>query len=288
MTTATALPATGDIHAARLTRTLRAQKGAWSANAAANRGRAHGWVQSLWLDVGVKTGVLIAAGPSLAESIEDIRALDRRTHEIVAVDMALGYLLANGIVPDYVICADSSAEIARTLEVPGIPEALPLLASVTVSPATGAAWRGPIYWFCMSSNVFDRDLNEWMQREHAAASKVPSFLVPGGNVGSLGLSFLLGVRASPKVLLYGHDFCWADDASFYCGGVNADLARRRIADESAARTVYDTVDTLGRPVKTNESLVGFARWYAQRVAEYPGVIDNRTPVTILETGGKRI
>ena len=269
------------IHAERELRTLAVNKDAWSANAAANRGRASRWVQQLWLDIGDKTGVLIAAGPSLASSLDEIRALDRREHELVAVDMALGFLLKNGIVPDYVICADSSREIAPTLAVPGIPPSVALLLSTTVRPDTGAGWPGPVYWFCLSSNVFDGDAGKWMERDHAVASKVPSFLVPGGNVGSLGLSFLLGVRASPKVLLYGHDFCWTDDTDFYCGGVRADLARERIRSESAAGTVYAMKDTLGRPVRTNESLVQFARWYAERVTEYPGVIKNRTPVTIL-------
>lgn len=275
-------------HQERELRTLELKKDEWAANAAANAGRVERLVQSLWVDgVGDKAGVLVAAGPSLAESLEEIRGLDRGMHEIVAVDMAWSYLAENGIIPDYVVCADCSLRLADVLDIPrALADEAParwprMLLSVTVNPKTGLNWPGEVYWYCLASNVFDRDIGEWMQRDHSAASGVPCFLVPGGNVGSVGLSFLLGVRAAPKVLLYGHDFCWTDDRRFYCGGVRADMAADRIRGEQAAGTVYNEVDRAGRPVKTNQSLVQFATWYRQRMAEYPGVVENRTPATIL-------
>ncbi len=275
------------VHAERERKTIALNKGLWSENAHANRPRIKNWVQSLWLDCGVKTGVLIAAGPSLEKSIEEIRALDRKTHEIVAVDMALEHLLDSGVMPDYVICADASAEIAATIDLPNAPRSAALLLSVTVRPETGAKWPGPVFWYCLASNVFDRDLGKWMQQDHAAASGVPSFLVPGGNVASLGLSFLLGVRAAPKVLLYGHDFCWTDDDRFYAGGVRAGLASERIRQETEAGTVFKVTSVSGAPVKTNGSLMQFASWFAERMTEYHGVIENRTPVTILREGGRQ-
>jgi len=275
-------------HEERERRSIQIQKGAWSANAAANAPRVRRLVQNLWLDEGKKTGVLVAAGPSLEQSIDEIKSLSRETHEIVAVDMALKFLLANGIVPDYVICADASDAITDTLEA-DVPKEVALLLCVTVKPETGKRWPGPTYWFCMASNVFDGDLGEWMQRDHLIASKVPSYLVPGGNVSSLGLSFLIGVRAAPKVLLYGHDFCWTDEHRFYCGGVRRDLAKERIRLESEAGTVFPMKDASGqRDVWTNGSLLQFARWYHERMSEFPGVIEQRTPVTILNDGGQRL
>lgn len=270
---------------AREVRSVLALKDTWRRHAAANKARVQAQVSRLWLDANPKTGVLVAAGPSLDASLPELQAMDRRTHEVVAVDMALGFLLDHGVRPDYVICADASEAIASTLEVGALSAGVPLLLNVGVHPATGEGWQGPVYWFGLLSNIYDGDAHQWMQKDHEALSGVSAMLVPGGNVGSMGLSFLLSVRACPRVVLYGHDFCWSDDARFYCGGRRQDLAGERVAAETAAGTVLALSDTLGRPVRTNASLLNFAQWYADVMRQYPGVVENRTPTTILANGG---
>ncbi|MBS3927780.1 MAG: DUF115 domain-containing protein [Sphingomonadales bacterium] len=260
-----------------------AHKDRWSRHAAANKGRIVFQVSRLWCDVNPKTGVLIAAGPSLKDSLAELKAIDRNTHEIVCVDMALKFLLDNGLVPDYVICADASEEIARTLV--AAPPEVALLLNVVVHPDTAKDWVGDIFWFCMMSNYRDKEANDWMQHDHAKKSGVSSFLVPGGNVSSLGVSFLGSVRAVAKILLYGHDFCWTDDAEFYAGGVQKDLADIRIKTEADAGTVMTVPDSRGKPVKTTGSLLAFASWYSDIARTMPGLLESRTPTTILSLGG---
>ena len=272
-------------------RTATALKGKWSDNARENRSQIRLQTSRLWLDENDRTGVLIAAGPSLSESISEIHSFcadskTRSAHEIVAVDMALSYLLKNNVVPDFVICSDASSEIVRTLDFKGIPDNLPLLLNVIANPEVSRIWKGPIYWFGMNSNFYDGDLGKWMQDDHKAVSGVTSFLIPGGNVSTLGVSFLSGVRSSQKILLYGHDFCWPDKGDFYCGGVRRDMADKRIKAEAESGTVLDMTDTMGRPVKSNGSLLTFAKWYAEQDRMRPGLLENRTPRTILQLGGK--
>ena len=254
----------------RCLRTAAALKGSWSENAGANRKRvmAQHQVSDLWKDESYKLGVLIAAGPSLKESLAEIKALDRSKCEIVAVDMAYAFLVANGVIPDYVICADANPVIQRTLtaDLPAGAKAPILLLNVAVDPATGADWDGDVYWFGMMSNFYDGDRKVWMQQDHERRSGCSSFLVPGGNVGSLGLSFLLGVRSSPKVVLYGHDFCWSADGDFYAGGLQKDLAAERITSERQAGTVFEVDDAQRQcRVLTNASLMDFAGWYRDRM-----------------------
>ena len=260
-----------------------AHKDRWSCHAAANKARVVFQVSRLWCDANPKTGVLIAAGPSLKASLPELRALDRGAHEIVCVDMALKFLLDNGVTPDYVICADASEEIARTL-VPAPPE-VALLLNVVVHPDTAKDWAGDIFWFCMMSNYIDKEAGDWMQRDHQKKSGVSSFLVPGGNVSSLGVSFLGSVRAVAKILLYGHDFCWTDDAEFYAGGVQQDLAEQRVKTEADAGTVLTMTDNRGNPVKTTGSLLAFSSWYSDIARTMPGLLESRTPTTILSLGG---
>ena len=263
---------------------LRAHKDTWQAHAAANHERVKQQIGALWQTANMKTGVLIAAGPSLEASLPEIKAIDRATHEIVCVDMALKFLLDHGVRPDYVICSDASKEIARTL-VSAASADISLLLNVVVDPKTAIDWQGPIYWYAMMSNVYDKDIGAFMQAAHAQAAGVSSFLVPGGNVSSLGLSFLLGIRAVPKVLLYGHDFCWTDDNRFYCGGIASDLAAERLCSEKEAGTVVAMKDSSGKTVWTNASLVYFKGWCEDQMRLFPGAIVNRTPTTILSQGG---
>lgn len=285
MTTAAPAPISlHDLMERRAVASIRAHKDIWAANARANRDRIQHEVGLLWMDANPKIGVLVAAGPSLEASLPELRALDRATHEIVAVDMALDFLLASGLKPDYVICSDASKAIAQTMA----SEAdIPLLLNVVVDRDTAKDWKGPIYWYAMVSNVFDKDAGDLMQKMHTKLSGVTSLLVPGGNVGSLGLSFLLSVRAVPKVLLFGHDFCWTDEARFYCGGAAPDLAAERIRAEKGAGTVLAMKDVEGRDVWTNASLLYFKGWFEDQMARFPGAIENRTLTTILSRGGTK-
>lgn len=273
---------------ARAIATLRAHKDTWMEHAHANNARVRGdkEVGLLWQDANTKTGVLIAAGPSLERNMWEILSLDRATHEIVCADMALDFLLERGLKPDYVICSDSSTAIAQTLKRSEDLD-IPLLLNVVVHTDTARGWKGPVFWFAMMSNVFDKDLGAFMQQAHAKAAGVSSFLVPGGNVSSLGLSFLLGVRAVPKVLLFGHDFCWTDEARFYCGGAAPDLAAERIRSEKESGTVLAMKDVDGKDVWTNASLLYFRGWFEDQIRRFPGAIENRTPTTILSRGGTK-
>lgn len=271
----------------RAIRSLKVHKDRWQEHAALNKDRiGDNTVSKLWLDANSRTGVLIAAGPSLEHSLDEIRKFDRATHEIVCVDMALKFLLTNGIKPDYVVCADASHEVGRTLKVGGKAEDIALLLGVVAHPETAKDWQGKIFWFSMMSNVFDKDLGMWMQDGHMQASGgVSALLVPGGNVSSLGLSFLLCVRAVPKVLLFGHDFCWTDESRFYCGGASPELASERMKTEKESGTVVELKDNAGRTVYSNASLMYFAGWFADQLRAFPGAIENRTPSTILTNGG---
>lgn len=270
----------------RNVRSAAAQKDMWADNARANKSQIKMQVGRLWQNESSKTGVLVAAGPSLPQSLAEIQSLSRSDYEIVAVDMALSFLLKNGVVPDFVICSDASTEIMRTLDFPDIPERLPLLLSVVTNPETARIWKGPIFWFGMNSNFYDADADKWMQDDHKSGSGVSSFLIPGGNVSSLGVSFLSGVRAVRRILLYGHDFCWSAEGDFYCGGVKKDMADERIKAESESGTVMTVEDNEGRSVLTNGSLLTFAKWYSEQDRLMPGLLDNRTPRTILSLGGK--
>lgn len=262
--------------------TAQAYADVWRANARVNRVRIHHTIDELWEDSNPRKGVLIAAGPSLDKSMDELKALDRHTHEIVAVDMALKPLLAAGVVPDFVIAGDHKPEIARLL-VADAPADVALLLPVVADKATGVDWIGPIFWFNLASNVFDHKSKSFLQRDQELQSGVHAALFPGGNVSSMGLAFLQSVRACAKIMLFGHDFCWTDDEHFYSGGVESLMSKDRINSDK----VLNMNDQYGNPVKTNSSMLMFAEWYEQVAAKMPGLLENRTPTTILKLQGEK-
>ena len=261
--------------------TAQAYAAVWRKNARANKGRIHNTIDELWEDKNPRKGVLIAAGPSLDKSMEELKTLDRHTHELVAVDMALKPLLAAGVVPDFVIAGDHKPEIARLL-ITEAPADVALLLPVIADKATGKDWLGPIFWFNLASNVYIRNTGTFLQRDQELLSGVHAALFPGGNVSSMGLAFLQSVRACSKIMLYGHDFCWTDDEHFYSGGVESLMSKDRINSDK----VLNMNDQHGNPVKTNSSMLMFAEWYEQVAAKMPGLFENRTPTTILKLQGE--
>lgn len=62
-----------------------------------------------------KKSIIIGAGPSLKNKIEQLKNIDRNEYIVIACDRAFEYLKDNGIRPDYTVTGDSSIKIANYL-----------------------------------------------------------------------------------------------------------------------------------------------------------------------------
>ena len=268
------------IHEARLVRTASRHKGAWMENIQANKPRIIRDLSELWLDSDGGEIISVAAGPSLAFDLHRIRTM-APGRQIVCVDMALKFLVNNGIFPDYVISTDASARVKDFLETGEI--SAKLILNVIAHPQVAKSWRGNagIYWFVMANQFYDLDHKDFVENIHTKLSGVGTKLVPGGNVSSVALGFALSARNASKVYLFGHDFCWKEE--MYCGGINKDLADERIRLESDAGTLLDSINTSGEKVKTNLSLMEFSKWHKDAVKNFGNHVVNCSSSTILKT-----
>ncbi|MEY2702363.1 MAG: hypothetical protein RLY43_996 [Bacteroidota bacterium] len=262
-------------------RTMARLKDMWENNIVENKPLIKNDISLLWNDFCYVEGILVAAGPSLKDSIVEIKERQRSSiyTEVVAVDMAAKYLIDNGVKPDFVICCEAKAEAAKMFN---YECDVPLVCDVVTNPEIVKKWKGDKFFFIMNNPSIDLDNNNqsFMER-HKSLSGVDTSLVVGGNVGSAGLSFLLSVRNCKKVHLYGHEFSWKKDGDFYCGGIHKDMAEKRIATEKQCNTLYERKDVKGNDVYTNLSLLTFLDWYRNAMKMFPNVIVNHTKAGLL-------
>jgi len=271
-------------------RTLVKLKDLWESNIVANKPYIKHDVGELWNDSQMINGCLIAASPSLKDNIPEIKGrhivdIDGISSsmssplEICVVDMAAKYLIDNGIKPDYVICCESKPEASKMLD---FDCDSPLICDVMTNPEIVKRWKGEKYFFISNNPCIDLDNhNQTFSERHKRLSGISTMLTLGGNVGSAGLAFLLSVRNCRRLYLYGHEFCWEKDGDFYCGGVQKEMAMKRIKTEQQAGTLYEKKDINGKEVYTNLSLVTFLNWYKDIMNQYPDVIINRTGAGLL-------
>lgn len=252
----------------------------WLENAKANgdRGKLND-LSLLWMDAEGPEAVSVAAGPSLEADIRRVAEM-REGRELIVVDAAARYVVEAGLTPDYIVTTDASEKIRGMFDVlPPLPETK-LIANVIADPAVIDAWQGgPVYWFTMSSQYFSMAHRKMLQDVHGMVAKVGTKLVPGGNVSSMALSFLLSVRNSKHVHLFGHDFCWRD--YMYCGAGMRHLEAERMATEGAAGTIYKRTDNTSADVWTNASLERYAAWHHDAATRSGGRVTNHTSSTIL-------
>lgn len=84
-------------------------------NIRANSERDLEWVKAEAAHDGV--AIMVGGGPSLAETVEEIRWLKQQGGTIFAINAASEWLRARGIVPDYQVIADAKPETATLVDI---------------------------------------------------------------------------------------------------------------------------------------------------------------------------
>lgn len=143
--------------------------------------------------------IVAAAGPSLADVVEEIRR--SRGTPILAVDTAAPILAGHGIAPDLVLTIDAQlASYHHALCSPSFPAALDLAAS----PSVAAAFPSPAFM------LTDHPLHALGA---ALGLVLPRIDVRGGNVTHAALDLAVTLGAA-RITLYGADFSYPDGESY--------------------------------------------------------------------------
>jgi hypothetical protein len=213
--------------------------------------------------------VVVAAGPSLDGSLDDLAAVAGRA-VVIAVDTALKPLLAAGIVPNLVVALDPTAENARHLyDVPLLPGTF-LVAEASVSPAILRSFRGRTFLMSLGFDPWP-----WI----AAAGVSRGRLRAWGSVATTAydLALVLGCRT---IGLVGFD-CGFTGGRPYCRNTEYE---HDWSDSAAWGESLQTIwknwprrwravvarDAAGAPVVTAPHLVAFRNWLAKDIQRVAG------------------
>lgn len=149
-----------------------------------------------------RAAILVGGGPSLAEHIADIKAIQNLDADIFAMNGAASFLLQHDIRPDFQVIADAKAETATLVE----PVARQHLFASQVDPACFAAIPGAMLWHLEMAGIEDVFPVERRARGGYA-------LVGGGaSVGNsaCALAYVMGYRS---LHLFGYDSSHRGEAS---------------------------------------------------------------------------
>lgn len=173
--------------------------------------------------------IIVAAGPSVEESIEDLKRAKGRA-VIFAVDSILRFLLNSGVEPDFVLCIDPNKSVRHfTRET---PVTTPLITYMESNNAVLNIHKGKKV-FC-SQNKLVEDI-------YRQVGKIPPSVQPSGSVALVALSVCikLGIK---DIILVGQDLAYKDnqthagrikrveynkDTDVELEGINGEMVRSR-------------------------------------------------------------
>lgn len=155
--------------------------------------------------------VIVGGGPSLLDTIEDIRKRYQHGQEIWALNNAASVLKAHGIIPDKHFIVDARPENAGFVR-DSLPNATYYIASQCHPSVFDAlSDRNVILWHVQS---------EGMDQELAHVTDKPVHLIGGGTTVALhaiSMAYLMGYR---KIHCYGMDSSYRDSHHAYPQAAN--------------------------------------------------------------------
>ncbi len=191
-----------------------------------------------------REAVVLAAGPTLSEYLGVIQSHQAQGKLLIAVDAALGVLMAQGIVPDFVVSIDEHPEGVNTLFGGDLLSCanVPLIYFPAVHADVLSKWPGPRYVAFSSSPVY---------QELSARYPNKGVLFASGSVlhSAVDLSVKLGCQ---RIHFFGADFCFPNGQSHADGVAH----RQAVADTAVGDWVLNGD---GERVGTTRNLRGYLR-----------------------------
>ena len=241
-----------------------------------------------------KIPLVAGAGPSLERSLDFIKQF-REHLWILAVDTALPAFLSAGIQPDAAVVLDTQPWNYLDFH-NSRSSGIPLIADITAYPGCLSHTGGPCYLF--SSDFAELDFLQRLNNEGFREFSIP----PLGSVGLAAVEIAEKLSNS-EVFLTGLDFAYSPGKSHARGSSfhQWQLSRsHRLEphpgwDSSLKRPRTKGLDASGRPVDTDEILLGYAALLKDRYSHLhrfyvlePGGLDVGLPLISLEDAGRVI
>jgi hypothetical protein len=146
--------------------------------------------------------IMVGGGPSVADFIEQIRAMKMAGGTVFAMNGASSWLHRHGIVPDYQVIADAKEETATLVDL----DAKAHLFASQVNAKTMEAVERPVIW-----QLGDEKIEEWFPA-HRVKSGGYALIGGGASVGNSALC-LVAVLGYRDIHAFGYDSSYRGEAS---------------------------------------------------------------------------
>lgn len=198
--------------------------------------------------------IIVSAGPSLDKNITETKKAKGKA-VIFAVDSAVKYLLAQDIVPDFIVTLDPNKSI-KHLKDPRCRD-IPIFSRIEARPANLKS---------NSKRIVFYNLEGYIKTLFMKLGKTVGTLNSGGSVatGAFSICETLGFK---RIILVGQDLAYSGDYT-HAGGKNVDVS-------NAGELTEIVEDINGNPIKTRCDWYIYLRWFNEAVELFDGeeVID---------------
>ncbi len=191
---------------------------------------------------------IVAAGPSLDKNFLELKKLKAENSILMATGTVFKKLLANDIIPDYVIVTDANNRVYA--QISGVEKCLvPILFLSTAFYGFAKNYQGKKYM------ILQKDFEK---AEEFAAKHGSMLIQTGGSVSTtaLDLGISLGCR---RIIFLGLDLAYTDNY------VHATQTSRR--DLASTEDLRQVEDIHGKLVYTSRTLDMYRQWIEKRIKD---------------------
>jgi len=187
--------------------------------------------------------ICVAFGTSLENQVENLK-IRNQSVDIACVDKAFGYLIENGVKPNFVYLADAGIDYEKWCKTwIDQTEDICLFLNVTANPVWAENWKGKLFYYVNQDNIKTEEI-------FSPLSGCRELVKASSNVGNSILVHAETYMYYDEYILVGYDFCWSDK-NYYC---NHDSSKRWYMNHHQILTQKGTL------VNTSQNLLFSARW----------------------------
>ena len=204
-----------------------------------------------------QTALIAAAGPSLNDNIEKLRA-NRNKFVLFAVNKAVKYLLDNGITPDFVVCLDAG-NMKKTIS--GFGENLKNSCCIMDIRTDKNVMAVPFKKFFV--NFSDTD---FFMKKLLRFNDFMKFNEAGGSASTLALVAAAKMGFS-KIVFAGLDLAFKDNVIYTSGETMNRISQEEILVDKVKKNIVRVRSVNGDYVYTREDYEAFIQHFSTIIKE---------------------
>ncbi len=195
------------------------------------------------------TALVLSAGPSLADNIENIKK-NRHKFILFAIGKTLKTLEANGITPDFAVFADAQADIKEISELaPSFISKINFIGDIKSDyQVSGANWKDKFFYFANNTEFITKIATKYAIKQYPA--------IATSTLNALLCASQMGFK---EIALCGFDLAFKE-ATAYCDGSTISIKDDKVTingETSYEKALVKSVS--GEMVSTREDFAAFIK-----------------------------